>query len=542
MHGHLVTVEVGVERLTHQRVQLNSLALHQLWLEGLDTEAVQSRCAVQQHRVLGDDLFEHVPHLRTLTLDHALGALDVLRVVEVHESLHHERLEQLERHQLGQTTLVQLELRADHDDRTAGVVHTLTEQVLTEPTLLTLEQIRQRLQRTVARSGDRTAATAVVEQRVDRLLQHPLLVVDDDLGRAEVDQPLEPVVAVDHAAVQVVEVGGREAATVELNHRAQFRRDHRDGVEHHAHRRVAVGLERRDDLQPLEGAKLLLPLAVLDDVTQYLGLGVDVEGLDQLLDRLRAHGTGEVLAVPVDELAVQVLVDDQLLGSQLGEGGPDLLQPVQLTLGPVAELTHLTLATVPNLAPRIGFGALGLQLGQVGFQLLRARLEVGVALVLDRLALDNHLGLEGGQLVVPHLVVDGGDHVGGEVDDLLEILRRQVEQIAQPRRHTLEVPDVGDRRGELDVAHPLTTHLGTSHLDATALTDDALEADALVLAAVALPVASRSEDLLAEQAVLLRLQRAVVDGLRLLDLTEGPVTDVLRGGQADAEFIEEVDV
>src|SRR2546430_11566585 len=47
-------------------------------------------------------------------------------------------------------------------------------------------------------------------------------------------------------------------------------------------------------------------------------------------------------------------------------------------------------------------------------------------------------------------------------------------------------------------------------------------------AAVALPVASRSEDLLAEQAVLLWLQRAVVDGLRLLDLTEGPVADVVR--------------
>jgi hypothetical protein len=65
------------------------------------------------------------------------------------------------------------------------------------------------------------------------------------------------------------------------------------------------------------------------------------------------------------------------------------------------------------------------------------------------------------------------------------------------------------------VAHPLTTHLGASYLDAAALADDALEADALVLAAVALPVASRSEDLLAEQAVLLWLERAVVDGLRL---------------------------
>ena len=64
VHGHLVTVEVGVERLTDQRVQLDGLALHQLRLEGLDTQAVQRRCAVQQHRVLGDDLFEDVPHLR----------------------------------------------------------------------------------------------------------------------------------------------------------------------------------------------------------------------------------------------------------------------------------------------------------------------------------------------------------------------------------------------------------------------------------------------------------------------------------------------
>jgi hypothetical protein len=90
------------------------------------------------------------------------------------------------------------------------------------------------------------AAAAVVEQRVDGLLQHALLVVDDDLGRTEVEQPLEPVVPVDHAAVEVVEVGGREAATVELHHRAQVRRDDRDGVEHHAQRAV-LGLAERVD-------------------------------------------------------------------------------------------------------------------------------------------------------------------------------------------------------------------------------------------------------------------------------------------------------
>jgi hypothetical protein len=124
-------------------VQLDRLALDQLRLESLDTQPVQGRRPVQQNRVLGDHLFEHVPHLRALPLHHPLGRLDVLRVVEIHQALHHERLEQFQRHLLGQPALVQLELRTDHDDRTAGVVDPLTEQVLPEPALLAFQQVGQ---------------------------------------------------------------------------------------------------------------------------------------------------------------------------------------------------------------------------------------------------------------------------------------------------------------------------------------------------------------------------------------------------------------
>ena len=135
-------------------------------------------------------------------------------------------------------------------------------------------------------------------------------------------------------------------------------------------------------------------------------------------------------------------------------------------------------------------------------------------------------------------LVDRDHHVGGEIDDLLEVLRRHVEQVAEPARHTLEVPDVRDRGGELDVAHALAAHRGLRDLDAAALAHDALEAHPLVLAARALPVARGPEDLLAEQAVLLRLERAVVDGLRLLDLAVRPLADVLGGSQADLEVVE----
>jgi len=77
------------------------------------------------------------------TLDHALGRLDVLGDALVDKLLHHERLEQLESHQLRQTALVELERWANHNHGTTGVVHALTEQVLTEATLLALEHVRE---------------------------------------------------------------------------------------------------------------------------------------------------------------------------------------------------------------------------------------------------------------------------------------------------------------------------------------------------------------------------------------------------------------
>ena len=99
-----------------------------------------------------------------------------------------------------------------------------------------------------------------------------------------------------------------------------------------------------------------------------------------------------------------------------------------------------------------------------------------------------------------------------------------------------------DRGGQVDVAHALAADLGAGHLDAAALADDALVADALVLAAVALPVLGGTEDALAEEPVLLGLQRAVVDRLGLGDLARAPASDLLRGREADLDRVEVVDV
>jgi hypothetical protein len=93
----------------------------------------------------------------------------------------------------------------------------------------------------------------------------------------------------------------------------------------------------------------------------------------------------------------------------------------------------------------------------------------------------------------------GRDDVRLAVEDLLEILERDVEQVTDARRQALQEPDVRDRRRERDVAHALAAHLGLDDLDAALLADDAAVLHALVLAAVALVVLHRAEDLGAEQ-------------------------------------------
>ena len=195
-------------------------------------------------------------------------------------------------------------------------------------------------------------------------------------------------------------------------------------------------------------------------------------------------------------------------------------------------------------------GAFGLELGDLLLELLEALGELELALLLDRRRCSpSSSASRFGQVGVAPLVVDPGDEVGGEVDDLLELLGLELltglgahEQVGQPRAGAAEVPDVHDRGGQLDVAHALAPDLRAGDLDAAALADDALEPDALVLAAVALPVLGRTEDLLAEEPVLLGLERAVVDGLRLLDLAVRPRADRVGGGQADPKLIEVVDV
>ena len=95
-----------------------------------------------------------------------------------------------------------------------------------------------------------------------------------------------------------------------------------------------------------------------------------------------------------------------------------------------------------------------------------------------------------------------------------------------------------DRRGQLDMAHAVAAHLLHGDFDAAFLADDALVLHALVLAAQALVVLHGTEDAGAEQPVTLRLEGAVVDRFRLLDLAVRPAQDLIRARERNADPVE----
>src|SRR5712691_11886094 len=391
---------------------------------------------------------------RLLLLDHFLGLLDGGAVTLGFELVIDEGLKELERHFLGQTALVELELRANDDDGTAGVVYALAEQVLAEAALLALERVGQRLERAVVGAAENAATAAVVEQRVHGFLQHALFVAYDDVGRTKLHELLQAVIAVDDAAIEVVEIGGREAAAVQRHERTQLWREHWNYVEDHPLRLVAALAEGFQHFEALGVLDALLERGVgLHFLAKLFGELVDFDAAEQFLDGFRAH---------------------------LGD-----------------ELT-------------------GIFLGELAIFLFRQNL--ALAQDSDFIRIDDHERLE--------------------VQNALEVAHGNVQQVADTTGQALEEPHVRAGRSQLDVAEALAANLAEGDFHAAFVANHAAMLHALVLAAQALPVGDGAKNLGAEQAVALRFEGAVIDGLRLGDFAVGPGTNFLGTRQADANGIE----
>src|ERR1044071_3244061 len=98
MHGHLVTVEVGVERSTHKRVQLYCLSFDQFWLECLYREAVQCRGTVKKNRMSLQNIFKNIPNNSLFLVNKFSCTLHCLHYTSFDKLADDEWLEQLSSH------------------------------------------------------------------------------------------------------------------------------------------------------------------------------------------------------------------------------------------------------------------------------------------------------------------------------------------------------------------------------------------------------------------------------------------------------------
>src|SRR6267143_1522798 len=266
---------------------------------------MQGRSAVEQHRMFANHFFEDVPNDGVLLLDHFLGLLDRRAVSLRFQTVVDEGLEQFERHFLGQAALVQFQLGADNDDRASGIVHALAEQVLSEAALLAFERVGERLKGAIVGAAQNAAAAPVIEQRVDGLLEHALFVAHDDVRRVQLHQLLQAVVAIDDAAVEIVQIGSGEAAAIQGYERTQLRRQDWKNVQNHPLGFVAALAERFEHFQALGVFDSLLEARVRLHLFAHLfGKLFDFDALQEFLDGFRAHLRAELSGKILLEFAI----------------------------------------------------------------------------------------------------------------------------------------------------------------------------------------------------------------------------------------------
>ena len=97
-------------------MQLNGFAFDQDRFKSLNAQAVQSRRTVEQHGMLFDDLFQDVPHHGRTSFHFFFRRLDGGGDAHQLQLAEDERLEEFQSHELGQTTLVQLQSWTHGDD------------------------------------------------------------------------------------------------------------------------------------------------------------------------------------------------------------------------------------------------------------------------------------------------------------------------------------------------------------------------------------------------------------------------------------------
>ena len=297
MYGHLVTIEVCVERCTNKWMKLDRLTFYKDRLERLDTQTMQCRCTVKHNRMLFNDVLKDIPYCRLKFLYHLLGIFDIVRCSVSNKLFHNERFEQLDGHLFRKTTLIDLKLRSYNDYRTSGIVNSFTQKVLTETSGFTFQHVGKGFQGSVSRSCYRTSTASVIDQGIYSLLQHTLLVADNDIRSAKLQKSFQTVISVDDSSVKIIQVRCCKTSSIQLYHSTKILWDNRDHSHDHPLRTVAGLTEGLYNLKTFNDSCTFLACCINKLCFQLCGIFLKINSFQELHDGLSTHTYAEAFAV-----------------------------------------------------------------------------------------------------------------------------------------------------------------------------------------------------------------------------------------------------
>ena len=106
VHGHLVAVEVRVERVADERMELDGIAFDEARLKCLDALAMKCRGAIEKYVLAFDSFFEDFPHFSDTVFNETTSTTDVECEFAFKKSGNNEWTEEFKRHVLRKTALI----------------------------------------------------------------------------------------------------------------------------------------------------------------------------------------------------------------------------------------------------------------------------------------------------------------------------------------------------------------------------------------------------------------------------------------------------
>ena len=128
-------------------------------------------------------------------------------------------------------------------------------------------------------------------------------------------------------------------------------------------------------------------------------------------------------------------------------------------------------------------------------------------------------------------------NVGCKVQNLFQCSGAHGKDQTHSGGNPLEIPDMGNGSGQLNMAHSLTSYLCFCYLNAATVADNAFVTDSFIFTTMTFPVFCGPENSFAEQTVLFRFQCSIVNGFRFFDFTSGPFMDFFGRCQTNLDGI-----